>query len=187
MSSHLNVELLAYLRFGHCLKSYWCLMGNWKNISFQKQCCALCISFFFSCPLSVFIKCWLWDSWRGQILGFWNKQSILQWWEFCLANASRIGMWGLMQCVSTGPIACGTSAYTDAKDLLGILAKWGMCIKNEGSAWRSALDCHKEQEGRESDAGEQMLPTESAFFKRWKALNCSVLRDQNHSPDPMRL
>lgn len=73
MSSCLPGESLACLRFGLCLKSYWCLMGNWKNISFQKQYHAL--SSICSCPLSVFIKCWLWDSWRGQILWFLNRQS----------------------------------------------------------------------------------------------------------------
>lgn len=69
-----------------------------------------------------------------------------------------------MQCISTSLIAPGTSAYTDSRDLLVILTKHGMCIKNKGSVWRSALDCHREQEGRESDAGEQILPMGSAFL-----------------------
>lgn len=90
MSSCLPGESLAYLRFGLCLKSYWCLMGNWKNISFQKQYCA--VSSIFCCPLSVFIKCWLWDSCKGQILRFLNGQKV----EFFLTDACWIGLWGLM-------------------------------------------------------------------------------------------
>lgn len=133
MSSCLPGESLAYLRFGLCLKSYWCLMGNWKNISFQKQYCAL--SSIFSCPLSVFIKCWLWDSWRGQILWFLNGQKV----EFSQTDACWIGLWGLMEHLSPGLISFGSSAYMNSRDLLGIMIKWGIYIRSDCSALKSAL------------------------------------------------
>lgn len=161
MSSRLNVESLAYLRFGLCLKSYWCLMGNWKNISFQKQYCALCISCIFSCPLSVFIKCWLWGLWRGQILWFSNRQKGLLQWEFCLTDACRIG-----PCKHLSPslIAPGSPAYSNSRDLLGTMIKWRICIRSDRSALKSSWSSYRAvREGRESDAGQQNLFSGSVF------------------------
>lgn len=126
-------ESLAYLRFGLCLKSYCCLMGNWKNISFQKQYCAL--SSICSCPLSVFIKCWLWDSWRDQILWFLNRQKV----EFSLTDACWIGLWRFMQHLSPGLTAPGSSVCMNSRDLLGIMSEWGMDIRSDCSALKSAL------------------------------------------------
>lgn len=98
---------------------------------------------------SVFIKCWLWGLWRGRILWFLNRQKGLLQWEFYLTDACRTGQWELMWHLSPGLIAPGSPAYPNRRVLLGIMIKWGICIRSDCSALKSVhYDQPREQSGR---------------------------------------